>query len=214
MKAKISRYLNAAIAVIVPLSWGIMFYRWQTSGILSASGWQSLRYFTVLSNLFAGAVSLACFCFWKSIAGNRKLSWWKMLSTGAVALTFTVVVTFLGPTSPDGFLSLFQGANFFMHFLTPILAAVDYMFFYPDHVRFTVKETLASMLPTVLYGAGYLANLLINGPGTPEHTNDWYGFARWGMGATGIVFAVCLLVTWGQVLLFRFVHNRVAGACQ
>ncbi len=210
MKTKISAALNLAMAVIVPASWLFMFYRWETSGEFAASGWSSLKYFTVLSNLLMGVVALVCTLKWKSVPGNKALSFWKLMATAAVGLTFTVVVTFLGPTSADGFFSMFLGANFFMHFLTPVIAAADYMFFYPDELKLSARMLIPAVLPMVLYGIFYLGNIMINGLGTEEAYNDWYGFMRWGLQYAGLVFLIALAVTFLLAFLFWKAHNRMA----
>ena len=53
-------FCHLAIAVSVAAAWGMMLFRAGNNGLLSTAGLGSLRYFTVLSNLMAGAASLCC----------------------------------------------------------------------------------------------------------------------------------------------------------
>lgn len=52
--------IETFISVAVPIVWLSMFFRKGGSSILSSPGFTSLRYYTVLSNLVAGAGSLWC----------------------------------------------------------------------------------------------------------------------------------------------------------
>ena len=58
MRQKISLILNIVTAVFVGYAWSQMLLRSSGNGTLSAVGLWSLRYFTVLSNLLAGLVSV------------------------------------------------------------------------------------------------------------------------------------------------------------
>ena len=59
------------------------------------------------------------------------------------------------------------------------------------------SATFIAVIPTLLYGIVYAANILKNGIGEGEKTNDWYGFAVGGVKSIPVVFAIIMTVTWG-----------------
>ena len=107
-----------------------------------------------------------------------------------VGLTFLVVVVFLAPTSERGYLSLFTGANFFFHLTVLLMDVVDVMFFSKKDIAIPFKVSMLPMVTVLVYGAFYLGNVIINGRGEGETTNDWYGFVTWGIPAALVIFAV------------------------
>lgn len=58
----VSKIINLFIGVIVIWTWLSMTFRLGRLGAQSPGGFGNLRYFTVLSNLFQGIVSLIYFC--------------------------------------------------------------------------------------------------------------------------------------------------------
>ena len=60
------------------------------------------------------------------------------------------------------------------------------------------SDSIIAVIPTLLYGIGYAGNILKNGVGEGENTNDWYGFAVGGVKFIPVVFAIILAVTWGM----------------
>ena len=77
----ISKIINLLIGIIVFWTWSCMTFRLGRLGAQSTGGFSNLRYFTVLSNLFQGVVSLAYFF-------GRKVSRLKYAATTAIAFTF------------------------------------------------------------------------------------------------------------------------------
>ena len=189
MRKIISRILNIVIAVLALWAWIAMVFRLGRHGDLSAGGLQTLRYFTVLSNLMQAGVSLA-------YAFGAKPRRWKYASTVAVALTFTVVLVFLGPLY--GYPSMYAGANFIFHLVVPVLAMADFIFLDREGT-FRLTDSLLAMIPMLAYGHFYVGNLLING----IEGNDWYSFARGGPLSAAIVFCLILHGNWGLALLLR-----------
>lgn len=190
MRKTVSRILNLIMAVIVLAAWLSMTFRVGKHGSLSAEGLQNLRYFTVLSNLLQGGVSLA-------YALGRRPRRLKYAATVAVALTFFVVLLLLGPVY--GYDSMYVGANFWFHLVVPVLAMVDFLFFDREG-RFTLRDSLLTMLPMVAYSLFYMGNLLKNG----VKDNDWYGFAVHGPPTAARVFLVILIGNWVIALLLRW----------
>ena len=178
-------------------SWVLMFRR-GGDRVLSQRGIASLKYFTCLSNIFAGLVSgMTVFCL--IVTGMRALlpMWLILLKYSAavsVCLTFCVVVVFLGPRM--GYKPLFAHEQLCLHAVGPLLAVFSFLSssFVPE---MKPSAAVIAVIPTLLYGIGYAANILKNGIGEGEKTNDWYGFAVGGVRSIPIAFAIILAVTWG-----------------
>ena len=196
MKRTIRIILHLIVFILVFVAWGQMFFG--DDGMLSTGGIRGLKYFTVLSNLFAGVMSFVCAI--RLLRGGkeakvpRRLALAQFASVVAVGLTFFVVMVFLGPIF--GYGKMLDGANFFLHLIIPLLAIGEYICFEHD-TMFTIKETLWCVVPMAAYGIVYTANILINGIGEGKSTNDWYGFTLWGLEWAGLIFIVVALVTWG-----------------
>ena len=179
-------------------SWVLMFRR-GGDRVLSQRGIASLKYFTCLSNIFAGLVSgMTVVCL--IVTGMRALlpMWLILLKYSAavsVCLTFCVVVVFLGPRM--GYKPLFAHEQLCLHAVGPLLAVFSFLSssFVPE---MKPSAAVIAVIPTLLYGIGYAANILKNGIGEGEKTNDWYGFAVGGVRSIPIAFAIILAVTWGM----------------
>ena len=189
MRMKISKIINLCIGSIVLWVWLSMTFRLGPLGAQSEGGFQNLRYFTVLSNLLQGCVSLAYFF-------GKRVDRWKYASTTAMSLTFCVVLFFLGPTR--GYDVMYSGANFFSHLAIPILAIVDFLVF-DRSCTYTLGDSLFTMIPLAAYGFFYMGNLFING----VEGNDWYGFAKAGPEFAIAGFAIILAANWIIALLLR-----------
>ena len=111
-----------------------------------------------------------------------------------MALTFCVVLFFLGPTR--GYDVVYSGANFFSHLVIPILSIVDFLFF-DRSCTYTLGDSPFTMIPLVAYILFYMGNLFING----VDGNDWYGFAKAGPEFAIAVFAIMLTANWIIALL-------------
>ena len=178
-------------------------------GILLSRGAGSLKYFTILSNLFAGTMSLVCLaCLVFRREETRAVRLLHFMSAGAVGLTFFVVMTFLGPII--GYPPMFAGPTIYLHLFVPLLGAAEWIFF--EETLMTKRDCVLAVIPTVLYGTGYLADIIAHGAYTFPNKYDWYGFMRWGLGGALVIFAVLLLVTWGIAALLRLCQNRVLAA--
>ena len=179
-------------------SWVRMFRR-GGDRMLSQKGLASLKYYTCLSNIFAGLVSgLTVICL--LVTGLQALlpMWLALLKYSAavsVCLTFCVVVVFLGPRM--GYKPLFAHEQLCLHAVGPLLAVFSFLSssFVPE---MKPSAAVIAVIPTLLYGIGYAANILKNGIGEGEKTNDWYGFAVGGVRSIPIAFAIILAVTWGM----------------
>lgn len=196
MRTKLSKIINLCIGVLVLFTWLSMTFRLGPLGAQSEGGFGNLRFFTVLTNLLQGGVSLAYFF---GVRADR----WKYASTAAMALTFCVVLFVLGPRR--GYDVMYSGANFFSHLVVPVLAIVDFLVL--DRTgSFTLRDSLFTMIPLAAYGLFYGGNLLING----VEGNDWYGFARGGPAAALMIFAFALLLNWLIAVLLRLPRRAKA----
>ena len=121
-KKKTRRIVNICIAAAAFGSWIAMTLYGQS--MLAEPGLSNLRFFTVLSNLLAGAAAV----IWLVMSGKggeglKKAETLKYIAAAAVGLTFTVVMIFLGPLY--GYPMMLTGANFFFHLLVPIAAVAE-----------------------------------------------------------------------------------------
>ena len=194
MRKPISTTVNILIVVFVLWAWVSMTFRLGKYGYLSSGGLQELRYFTVLSNLFQGGVSFAYLI-------GRRPRLLKYASTTAVALTFCIVLFFLGPLY--GFETSYVGRNFWFHLVVPLLAIADFTVLDRDG-SYNLRDSLFTLIPMVVYGILYAANLALNG----IEGNDWYGFASRGPGTAALIFFVILLANWVIALLLRLPRRR------
>ena len=94
---------NLALAALCIGAWLRMALGFDGTGRLVSMSWGSMKYFTILSNLFCALTALiAAGLEWGILRGRREnLPLWaaalKMAGTAAVGLTFLVVITFLAP---------------------------------------------------------------------------------------------------------------------
>lgn len=214
MHRKILRIvLNVLLAVIVFWAWGRMVFITK-DGVLSSSGLSSLKYFTVLSNLFEGVASL--FLAAAFFSGKEKLKRIagivKYVAAAEVGLTFFTVIFFLWPTLRD-LKILFLGPNFWMHLIVPLAAMGEFIFLNREEIR--VKQNFLVLIPMLLYAAVYIPNFLRTGINVWPNPRDWYGFTRFGLpvgilisiGVVGVTFVIGL----GLRMLNRLVYGRKTG---
>lgn len=200
---------NTAIFGMTVLGYLISVFRPQQNR-LAVTGLSGLRFFTTLSNFFAGAVALIVLIW---LIRNRErsslpaaLSRLKLMSASAVMVTFLVVVAFLGPLY--GFDKMYLGSNFFFHLVIPLAALMDYCIV-ERFEKNPFRDTAFATIPVLLYGAGYLTNIAINGVGEWPDTNDWYGFTNWGMPVAFVIFGVITLIAWILAVIMRLIHQRL-----
>ncbi len=191
MKKLLRSGLNLFMAFIIVVLWLKMALTTSSTAFM-AGGFRTLRYFTILSNLLE-----AFACILLIIKGNEKV---KYVAAVSVALTFTVVMVFLGPIF--GYPLMFRGSSLCFHGLIPLLSMAEFIFC--NKKPMNSKDNLWAVMPMLVYGIGYVGNILING--IPR--NDWYGFMRWGYGVGSIIFIVILGVTYLIGLLLRKLNQH------
>ena len=211
-KQAVALAVNIFIAVAVAVAWAMMAFGDGVEG-LAARGLWSLKFFTVLSNLLLGFSSLLyAICLVRCRRGAasqmpRPVHVLKYVATSAVGLTFATVMGFLGPVF--GFETMFTGANLWFHLVIPVAALLEFCIFDDAH-ELHLRDNLLAMLPTAIYGLGYVANILVNGVGQGPTSNDWYGFAIWGLDKMPVVFAIMAAVAFLLALVIRLANARIA----
>ena len=194
-RERIRLYVNILLAVLVFGSWlGMFFFG---TGSLVQNGFGSLRYFTLLSNLFVGFVAIA----WLVNSGKGKggdgrasvrVERLKYIAAASVGLTFATVLFFLGPIY--GYPEMFKGFNLPLHLIIPVIAILEVIFL--TDTPFTRRDNRLVIIPPLMYGICYLVNILVNGIGEWPDTNDWYFFFHWGYPVGVLIYVILTAVTW------------------
>lgn len=200
------------------------------------SGPITFTYFTTLSNVF---ISIVLFIFlikeiYSSIKGRKVLlnNYFyitKFLATISMSLTFFAFLTLLAPTIEGGFINAYLGngaGSLCVHFITPILAIIDFLFF--DHEYKAKKShSIYATIPPLMYvvfvviastlglkwGNMYAPYNFLN-----YHTSTgWFGFdlSKFGWESLGIgvfymiIFLSLLFILIGR--LFIYLKERIAS---
>ena len=183
--------------------------------VLSSRNFWAFKYFTVDSNVFAGIISLVYVILSLTPQGkNEKLSKTmyilKLAATTGVTLTMMVTVFFLAPRSTTTYFDYFKNSNFFMHFFTPLLCIISFVFFEPVEKPSFVLS-LSGIIPMVLYACFYVPNILLHlENGKPTHSYDWYGFLDGGLNTAWFVFPLLVAITWIFSLVLWVLNKKIA----
>ena len=203
MKATPRKILNIVLPVAVFGAWLHMALK--SGGMLSSAGIGSLKYLTVLSNMFEGIACLLWLAFCRSKDGDPH---WterlKYVAAVAVFVTLTVVMVFFGPLY--GYRNMLGGANLWFHLLVPVAAILEQIFL--SGYAAGRKDNLLAGLPALTYGLVYLVNLLLNGVGEEPFSNAGDGFLLWGWGVGFAIFGAIVLLSLGLGWILRKAGNR------
>ncbi len=203
--------INIAIAALSVYAWLCLMFGWgKSGGLLADRGIMCLRYFTVLSNLFSGIVSLVCAVTYL-FSGSMLPAWLltlKLISATCVMLTFLVALFILVPAYD--LKSMYMGSNFWMHLVLPLLAAADCCLFVPVGTL-PWQTTFLAFIPCILYGLFYLQGILRHGEEENGIVYDFYHFLRWGTNKIPVVFALALLSVWGIAVVLRGLSALIGG---
>ena len=208
MKKKIAIIIESLIVVLVIIGTIIMFNGAADETGLTSSGLYNLKYFTVLSNEFCGIIifiDLIRKCMGKNVV-SRYL---KYMAATSVGLTFAIIAFFLQPMYRE--LNMYKGGNLFFHLIVPLLAMVEFVVFEKEsrEEKISLRYTFIAAIPSVIYGFGYLINILINGRGVWPDTNDWYGFLNWGFPVGFGIFAGVVIINWIMALIIRVFYQKI-----
>lgn len=196
--------LNILIVVFAAVGTVIMLSNQGDGTGLASSGITNLKYFTVLSNEFCGITAALWLVFF--LLGKKFPPVLKLTAASAVALTFLIIAAFLAPMYPE--LDLYENANLWFHLILPLTTVLEFIILRTDE-KIPFRYTVISALPALIYGIGYLANILLNGKGEYPDTNDWYGFLNWGYPVGIAIFAAIVLMDFAMAVLMRAVNNRI-----
>lgn len=196
--------LNILIVVFAAVGTVIMLSNQGDGTGLASSGITNLKYFTVLSNEFCGITAALWLVFF--LLGKKFPPVLKLTAASAVALTFLIIAAFLAPMYPE--LDLYENANLWFHLILPLTAVLEFIIMRTDE-KIPFRYTVISALTALIYGIGYLANILLNGKGEYPDTNDWYGFLNWGYPVGIAIFAAIVLMDFAMAVLMRAVNNRI-----
>ena len=177
--------INILIFVITAISFLFCFRkdgRWDLR-----AGKKSLRFFTILSNLFCAVSAL----LW--VLSSSYWAWLlKYVGTVAVTVTLLTVIFFLGPNM--GYKPLFSGKDLYLHLCGPLLAIVSFCFM-ECQFALSFSLSLIGILPVIIYGFVYLVEVVIL-----KNWEDFYGYnkdGKWKINMAAMFaggFAVCMLI--------------------
>lgn len=197
--------LNTVIVVLTIVGIIFMLTGKPEEGVLQSSGIENMKYYTVLTNVFCGTVAALYLVFILLKKDTGKIRVLKLAAVCGVAITFAVVAFMFGPLY--GYPQFYKRGNLFFHLLLPVAAMAEFIIVKRERMPF--RYTVWSAIPTLLYGAGYLLNILINGIGGPwPDTNDFYAFLSWGWPVGIAIFAVITLSAFAVACIFRAVSNK------
>ena len=200
---RIAYILNLCLALLEVLA-PIWMSSGLVGGVLTTSGAEMFKFFTIDSNVLMGIIALfTALQLRQVIRGQREdLSTacyvWYLAGTVGVTLTMLVTVVFLEPTmAPQfGLFALFAGSNFLLHLFNPLLAIVTFTVFEKTR-KIPFRHTLTGIVPMVLYAVFYVANCMRHAVnGMVDIAYDWYGFLAGGVKTVWIVIPVIFLFTW------------------
>ncbi len=110
-----------------------------------------------------------------------------------------MVLVYLGPSL--GYGPMFSGVCFWLHLPAPVLAIISQMLLKHEKSLKTVN-TLWAVVPTIMYGIGYIAVNAANWTGKSNPMTDIYGFLKWGWGVGAVLLVAVCLLNWLMALLF------------
>ena len=197
-RVRIRKAVNIFILAAVIVSWLMMALFGH--GTLSENGLGNLRYFTLQSNILEGIASAVWLAGVRRDGGAGDMTErFKYIAAASVGLTFVTVMGFLGPLY--GYPAMFTGANLFFHLIVPVASMAEIILL--SDMDYSRRDNFLCMIPPLVYGAVYLANIGINGIGEWPETNDWYLFLSWGYPTGILIFAIICLVTLLIGLMMR-----------
>ena len=205
IRSKAELILNIIIVILTVIGVVLMLTGKPEEGALQASGIENLKFYTVLTNVFCGAVALVylIIIFLGKDAGKIRVL--KLAAVCGVAITFAVVAFMFGPLY--GYPQFYQRGNLYFHLLLPLTAMVEFVLVRRPKMPFIYAVFAA--VPTLLYGLGYMTNILINGIGGEwPDTNDFYAFLSCGWPVGIMIFAGITLTAFGVACIFRAISNK------
>jgi len=199
--------INAVIVILTVTGTVLMLTGKPEEGALHSTGIENFKFYTVLTNVFCGVIAAVYLVLCLLNKNTDRMAALKLAAVCGVAITFAVVAFMFGPLY--GYPQFYKRGNLLFHLLEPLTAMTEFIFVKRKKMPF--RFTVIAAVPTLLYGIGYLLNILINGIGGPwPYTNDFYAFLSWGWPVGILIFTVITLSAFGVACIFRAVSNRRA----
>jgi hypothetical protein len=179
---------------------GMVFSK--NDAVLVTSGLGAFKYYTVLSNMLCALTSLICVVYLlisKTESLPKALYILHLAGSSVVSVTLIVVLVYLGPSL--GYGPMFSGVCFWLHLLAPVLAIISQILIKHEKSLKAVN-TLWAVVPTIMYGIGYIAVNAANWTGKSNPMTDIYGFLKWGWGVGAVLLVAVCLLNWLMALLF------------
>lgn len=197
--------LNLVIVIFTVIGIILMVTSEPEEVALQSSGLENFKYYTVLTNVFCGIIALLFLVFKLLKKDTEKIRVLKLAAVCGVAITFAVVAFMFGPLY--GFLQFYKRGNLYFHLLLPVTAMAEFIIVKRKKMPF--RYAVFAAVPTLLYGIGYMLNILINGIGGPwPDTNDFYAFLSWGWPVGIGIFATITMLAFGVACIFRAISNK------
>lgn len=197
--------LNIILVIFTVIGIILMLTGKPEEGALQSTGIENFKFYTVLTNVFCGIIAAVHLIFLLLKKDTDKIRVLKLAAVCGVAITFAVVAFMFGPLY--GFPQFYKRGNLFFHLLEPVVAMAEFILIRRKKIPF--KYTIIAAVPTLLYGIGYMTNILINGIGGPwPYTNDFYAFLSWGWPVGIGIFAVITLMAFAVACIFMAVSNK------
>ena len=197
--------VNSLICILTIIGVFLMFFG--NDGALASSKWEAFKYFTVQSNLFAGATSVISlvYLFNKEKEYPSWLTILKLTSTVSVAITFFTVIIYLGPIY--GYPFLYKSANLFFHAIVPALAMLQFALIEPK-AKLSFKLNCFSLLPVSVYGTFYLINVAIRNDYGNYKGADWYAFGTYGLGIGILCLVILIAISFVVSICLFFIQQK------
>lgn len=180
---------------------------------LAANNLSVFKYFTFQSNIFMGCVAIV-YAYYQFLIIKKKrdkiphvLTIFNLVATSAVALTFVIVVAFLGPGY--GYDKMYKNANLFFHLLVPVVAMINFIIFTKNE-KYSFVQTLYTIVPSFLYGTVYF--IVVASQNAYGDINiDFYFFGKDGplvgafnfLAVMSIAYLVAVILYFANRLVFK-----------
>ncbi len=214
----ISLICNIAIVGFVVTAFIYSFFVSANSALM-AKGFNSLRFYTVLSNLLLALFSLPLLVMNIITLKTKKYecpTWiglLKYIGVASVSVTFLTVICFLAPAAAkrgQGYWSLFQGPNLYYHLIVPLLAIISFDLM-ELNINFKIGYTPLGLISVFLYGIFYIINYYCHLISDGNGSYDWYGFLSDPKRSTWFVALIMLLASYLICVCLYFLHRLFVG---
>ena len=181
------------------------------TGALASNKIDVFKFFTLQSNVLMAAISLVvAFYQFKILKGKINelpypLVIMNFIAVTGIAITFFIVVTFLGGLY--GYDKMYNKANLFFHLLAPVCAIANFLFIECDR-KVEFKFTPLALLHCFIYGIVYFIVVAANN----AYGNldiDFYGFGTGGPLRGVLNFSIVLVFAYAIAMLLYYVNILV-----